>query len=245
MVCPSINEDHLCDRIAHESGGGGSSSFVARGPKGGGIFTPDPLTSVPPVSLPAPGESIRLTSGARRIIKKTYEEPRGPYKRPRYRHEERTGGAAHPDRGARGQEGAASGERGRRGDRRLARRRPRPGAGACGDRAGGHRFRGGTVRAPPRAGPVVRRRRRSLSSPSSPGVRCSRPGPAPPGDGPHGWRDGGARGGGNGASRAGDRRGGGRDGRGGGGDALRARPPAPARGRGRRGARLRVPGPGA
>ena len=223
----------------------GSSNFVAREPKIGGIIPPDPLVSVPPVSFLREEQSIRLTSGARRAIKKTYEEPRGPHEQPRFRHEERTGGAAHPDRGARRQEGAASGECGRRGDRRLARRRPDPGAGACGDRAGGRRFRGGALRAPARAGPVVRRRRRSLSSPSSPGVRRSRPGPAPLGDGPHGWRDGGARGGGNGASRAGARRGGGRDGRGGGGDAFRARPPAPARGRGRRGPRLRVPGPGA
>ena len=223
----------------------GSSTFVAREPKSGGILTPDPLTSVPPVSFRLPERSVRLTSGARRAIKKTYEEPKGPHERLRFRHEERTEGAADPDRGARREAGAAPDERGRRGDRRLARRRPDPGAGACGDRAGGRRFRGGTVLPSARAGPVVRRRRRSLSSHSSPGVRRSRPGPAPPGDGPHGQRDGGARGGGNGASRAGARRGGGRDGRGGGGDAIRARPPAPARGRGRRGARLRVPGPGA
>ena len=227
------------------SGGGGFVGLRGEKTEGRRNFHAGLVDEHSPGFFPAPGESIRLTSGARRAIKKTYKEPRGPHERPRFRHEERTGGAAHPDRGARREEGAASGERGRRGDRRLARRRPDPGAGACGDRAGGHRFRGGTVLPPARADPVVRRRRRSLSSPSSPGVRRSRPGPVPRGDGPHGWRDGGARGGGNGASRAGARRGGGRGGRGGGGDALRARPPAPARGRGRRGARPRVPGPGA
>ena len=199
-----------------------------------------PSMGVPRVSLLLGGKNIRLTSGARSLIKKTYKEPRGPRERSRFRHEERTGGAAHPDRGARREAGAAPGERGRRGDRRLARRRPGPGTGACGGRPGGHRVRGGAVRPVARPGPVVRGRRRTLLFPASPGVRRPRPGPAPPGNGAGGPRDGGARGGGDGASRAGARRGGGRDGRGG---AVRARPAAPARGRGWRRARPRVAGP--
>ena len=192
------------------------------------------------VSLPVQGESIRLTSGARSVIKKTYEEPKRTWDRSRFRREKRTGRAAGPDRGPRREAGTAPGERGRRGDRRLARRRSHPGTGACGGRPGGHRVRGGAVRPVARSGPVVRGRRRTLLFPASSGVRRPRPGPASPGDGASGPRDGGARGGGDGASRAGARRGGGRDGR---GAAVRARPPAPARGRGWRRARLRVAGP--
>ena len=235
---PPVNEDHFYDLL--------DGAFPSRGLPGSEseprLLPAGHVASFPVPPVPSEGRARRLTSGSRSVIKKTKKEPRRTRDRLRFRHEEHTRGAADPDRGARRAAGAAPGERGRRGDRRLARRRPGPGTGACGGRPGGHRVRGGAVCPVARSGPVVRGRRRTLLSPSSPGVRRARPGPAPPGDGPGGQRDGGARGGGDGASRAGARRGGGRDGQ---GAALRARSPAPARGRGRRRARLRVPGPGA
>ena len=144
---------------------------------------PDPSARCPRLSR---GEGARLTSGPEEVIKRTWKEPERTRTRRRFRHEERTGGAAVPDRNARREAGAASGERGRRGDRSLAWRWPGPGTGARGGRSGGYRFCGGAVRPPAWAGPLVRRRRRSLSSSLPPGVRRSRPGSAPPGDGPHG-----------------------------------------------------------
>ena len=202
----------------------------------GDALPPEP-SAWPSASLPG-REGVRLTSGPKTAIKRTLKEPTRTKDPSRFRHGAGAGGAAGPDRGARREAETGPGERGRRGDRPLARRRARSGTGARGGRSRGYRLRGDGGRAPARAGAVVRGRRRPVPTPSSSGVRRSRPRPAPSRDGPGGPRGGRARGGGNRVARTRPRRGGRRDGREG---ALRARPPASARGRVRRRARLRAP----